>query len=314
MPVVFDSADLDVVSAFVRDGYASARWSPRGERRGLRISQEQLSGLRLEQVTYRMRIDVDVEPMGGVYVGQALDGEVAYRDRRGERPYRKGDVFLVAQPDEAFHATVDDSDVRAAMIDPALLDEVAQIGPGERGVRLLAHEPVSVAAGAAWARVYASVASSVVDSPVLAGSPLVRAHTARLLAAVTLVTFPHTARVGPTPVDDHDAHPDTLRRAVAFIESHPDRPLGVADVAAAAFVTPRAVQLAFRRHLDTTPMGYLQKVRLDRAHRDLIAADPARTTVTEVATRWGFGHPSRFATSYRAAYGVPPSRTLRERR
>jgi hypothetical protein len=33
----------------------------------------------------------------------------------------------------------------------------------------------------------------------------------------------------------------------------------VADIAAAARVTTRAVQLAFRRHLDTTPTDYLRQ-------------------------------------------------------
>jgi AraC-like DNA-binding protein len=34
--------------------------------------------------------------------------------------------------------------------------------------------------------------------------------------------------------------------------------------------------------------------------------------VTQVAARWGFASPSRFARYYRAAYGVTPSRTLRD--
>ena len=57
-----------------------------------------------------------------------------------------------------------------------------------------------------------------------------------------------------------------------------------ADIVA-AHVTIRAVQLAFRRHLDTTPADYLRRVRLDRARHDLIAADPARDSITAVAYR-----------------------------
>jgi AraC-like DNA-binding protein len=74
----------------------------------------------------------------------------------------------------------------------------------------------------------------------------------------------------------------------------------------------RAVQLAFRRHMDTTPMTYLRRVRLDHAHRELMAADPAEQTVTGIAYRWGFPSPSRFATYYRDVYGVLPGRTLRQ--
>jgi transcriptional regulator GlxA family with amidase domain len=106
--------------------------------------------------------------------------------------------------------------------------------------------------------------------------------------------------------------PAAVRRAVAFIDEHADRDISAADIADAAHVTIRAVQLAFRRHLDTTPSDYLRRVRLDRAHQELCAASPGDgVTVTEIATRWGFASPSRFAASYRDTYGVLPSHTLR---
>jgi transcriptional regulator GlxA family with amidase domain len=33
--------------------------------------------------------------------------------------------------------------------------------------------------------------------------------------------------------------------------------------------------------------------------------------VGQIAARWGFAHPGRFAALYREAYGTSPSRTLR---
>jgi transcriptional regulator GlxA family with amidase domain len=72
------------------------------------------------------------------------------------------------------------------------------------------------------------------------------------------------------------------------------------------------LQHAFARHRDNTPTGYLRRVRLERAHRELQAADPADgTTVGSVAARWGFTSPGRFATQYRDIYRVLPSHTLR---
>ena len=136
---------------------------------------------------------------------------------------------------------------------------------------------------------------------------------ARLLAATVLTAFPNTALTDPAIEDRRDAHPATLRRAVAFIDEHAHTDVTTADIAAAAHVTIRAVQLAFRRHLDTTPTEYLRRVRLDHAHHDLLAADPTRDSVTATAYRWGFPSPSRFAAYYRAAYGVPPGETLRRR-
>lgn len=147
--------------------------------------------------------------------------------------------------------------------------------------------------------------------PAAVTTPLVLGSAARLLAATALTVFPNTAVTEPAARDRHDAHPATLQRAVSFIEANADIDITVADIARAAGVTTRAVQLAFRRHLNTTPAGYLRRVRLDQAHRQLQAADPDRDSVTAVAYRWGFSSPSRFATYYRRAYGVSPSHTLR---
>jgi transcriptional regulator GlxA family with amidase domain len=52
-------------------------------------------------------------------------------------------------------------------------------------------------------------------------------------------------------------------------------------------------------------------VRLDRAHQDLKAADPANDTVTAIAGRWGFSHAGRFSLAYKATFGRAPSDTLR---
>ena len=48
------------------------------------------------------------------------------------------------------------------------------------------------------------------------------------------------------------------------------------------------------------------------AHRALQEADPSQgATVAEIAARWGFSHPGRFAVDYRHVYGRHPSETLR---
>ena len=106
--------------------------------------------------------------------------------------------------------------------------------------------------------------------------------------------------------------PAAVRRAAAFMDTHAGRPVTVTEVAAVAGTTPRALQYAFRRHYDTTPMGYLRRIRLERAHRQLEAADPATgATVAKIARSWGWANPAQFATVYRKRYGLPPSHTLR---
>ncbi len=102
----------------------------------------------------------------------------------------------------------------------------------------------------------------------------------------------------------------SVRSATAAIEAEPDRPWRLAEIARAAGVSPRTLQEAFQRELDVTPLGYVRRVRLDRARRDLLAADPSTASVTAVAARWGFFHLGRFSQSYREAFQELPSQTL----
>jgi hypothetical protein len=51
---------------------------------------------------------------------------------------------------------------------------------------------------------------------------------------------------------------------------------------------------------------------MDRAHRELAAADPAdRDTVRSIPARWGFDDRRRFAVEHQRAYGHPPVQTVR---
>jgi AraC-like DNA-binding protein len=102
------------------------------------------------------------------------------------------------------------------------------------------------------------------------------------------------------------------KTSAAVIESEPDRIFHTADLAATAGLSARALQEAFRRHLGTTPLGYVREVRLRRAHEDLIRAGAdSGATVAEVAYRWGFGNLGRFARVYADRYGRHPCETLR---
>lgn len=159
-------------------------------------------------------------------------------------------------------------------------------------------------------RSIASVRDSMIAVPETARGPLMVSAAGQYLAASVLYAFPNSAITDATVEHRRDAHPATLRRAVAFIDEHAHEDISIADVAATAFVSIRGLQLAFRRHLDSTPLAYLRRVRQAHAHRQLRAADPARETVTAVAYRWGFSNPSRFTAYYRPAYGTVPGQTL----
>ncbi|WP_329457847.1 helix-turn-helix transcriptional regulator [Streptomyces sp. NBC_01497] len=124
-----------------------------------------------------------------------------------------------------------------------------------------------------------------------------------------LLATTHTAS-GPLRAAAEDLRPRALKAAIALIEDQPELPLTVGDIAGQVHVSVRALQNTFRRNLNMSPMKYLQSVRIRRAHTELVRADPAGSSVSEIAYRWGFTHLSRFAEQYKSMYGESPSRTL----
>lgn len=107
-----------------------------------------------------------------------------------------------------------------------------------------------------------------------------------------------------------DVRSARVRAAMEYMLDRVSEPVSFAAVAAAVGVSPRGLQLAFRKAVGTTPSAWLRTKRLERAHRMLTAADPASTTVTSIANACGFFHPGEFAGHFRAAYGIAPSALL----
>ncbi|AEV84221.1 XylDLEGF operon transcriptional activator 1 [Actinoplanes sp. SE50] len=316
MKRVLSATGHEDIEQLLRAQYLTVRLRTRGDNKHFMVEQNTAGPVTLGHAAYGMSVDMAGEPIGALVIGHVRSGSATYVSRGRRRTWGPGDVFLGVEADEPFTATLDHLDSDFVIFDPATLSDVACTAPGVAGpVRLEGHGAVSPRAAARFMRTVAFLHHLTDDDPTGTpgpdASPLVALQAARLLASVTLDTFASNAMLEPTIEDRHDVHPATVRRAVAFIESHPDLDLSVVDIARAAFVTTRALQLAFRRHLGTTPLRYLRRVRLDRAHADLLAADPAVDTVTAIAARWGWARPSRFAADYRAAHGRHPHQTLR---
>jgi AraC-like DNA-binding protein len=311
---LIETTDLEAAEHILSRSYANLRLDGRGQHGRVRIIQDSLTAhVRLDRNRFTMSFGLTGAPLGVLAIGHLRSGRVAYHAAGSERRYGRGNVFFAAQPEEPYAGSSVNADVEVAVIDPGLLAQIAQTEPGRapQAVRFTGYEPVSSQAVHAWKTTFAYIRDAVLGDPETATQPLLAGAAARLLVATALVAFPNNTRTDPTIEDRHDAHTAALHRAVTFINEHAHQDVTIAEIAAAACVTIRAVQLAFRRHLSTTPMEYLRRVRLDHAHRDLMAADPAKVTVADVAHRWGFASTSRFATADRQSFGVAPSHTLR---
>ncbi|MEA5362627.1 helix-turn-helix transcriptional regulator [Amycolatopsis sp., V23-08] len=275
------------------------------------ISQVSAGGLSYVDFTMPPDLTLHLDGTDEVSVTTLITGGTEAELGKHTERYVPGDAFLGSFPHGDYQVRCLDFRATILTVPAHALAEAAGILPGRPPpeLRFDTLRPVSPAAAALWKRT-ATYAHDMLENELAAASPLIMGSAARHLAATILEVFPGTVRTDPLGPGSRDARPETLRRAIAFIDDNAHTDITVADVAAAAFVTPRAVQLAFRRHLGTTPMAYLRRVRLDRAHHELLATDRGHGSVTATAYRWGFSNPGRFATGYRNAYGVLPSQTL----
>ena len=201
--------------------------------------------------------------------------------------------------------------VRALVIDRAAAQaRVRQITGDDRlTLRSSGLAPRDEESGRHWERTVAYLEDAVVET---AADGILRAELERHALAVTLSVFPTSIHDSMSRAAQRGAAPIAVRRALVFIDENAHRPITIDDVAAAAFISTRGLQYAFRRALDSTPAEYLRRARLAGAHRDL--ADGGHGSIAVVARRWGFSHPSRFAAAYRSEYGVAPSTTAAQAR
>lgn len=175
-------------------------------------------------------------------------------------------------------------------------------------LRVLAGSPDRVTAGEHWSRSIDFLAESLQGC---AADDLVVAALRRQALWLVLTSFPTTFRTALERDPQTRAAPITVRRALDHIDENAHLPITVDDVAAAVHMSTRGLQYAFRRALDTTPAERLRAARLEGARRELL--EGTIDTIAAVARRWGFAHPSRFSSAYRAAYGVLPAATAGRR-
>ena len=99
-----------------------------------------------------------------------------------------------------------------------------------------------------------------------------------------------------------------FRRAV---EEDPSQPLYITEICKTIRVSDTTLEVCCQEQLGIGPKRYLLLRRLHLARRALREASRGATTVTDIATRYGFWHFGRFAGEYRSLFGESPSATLR---
>jgi AraC-like DNA-binding protein len=273
--------------------------------------------LSLHYLEYGAAIEVDEAELSTTYVVQlpvAGFGAATIAGRTLDLCAGRASVLSPGRPFEMEY----DGEFRQLMlrIDCSLLVRTLEDLLGEPVSQPLRFEPelaIEAGSGRTWTEAVYTLVAALDRGDRLIEHPAVAARTESLLATGLLLAGRHNhselLRGEPRPV-----HPRGIQSAVEFLRAHAAEPLTTAQVARSVMMSVRSLQEGFRRYLGTTPMRYLREVRLREIHRELSAADSRRTTITEVAARWGLIHPGRFAVAYRERYGVSPSCTLRHGR
>jgi AraC-like DNA-binding protein len=107
-------------------------------------------------------------------------------------------------------------------------------------------------------------------------------------------------------------HAIVMRRFRRVVEENPEQPLYIPEICKLINVPSRTLRMCCQEHLGMGPKRYLVLRRLHLAPRALREANHEVTTVTDIATRFGFWQLGRFSVEYQAVFGESPSATLRQ--
>jgi AraC-like DNA-binding protein len=306
---LLQTSDIDEMSAHVATLFGPHRISiPKPQGMNFDILACEVNGLRLGQVGYSTAADVEVQATRtGWTLSHALKGGSRFHNGGQDRaagtmpmvpPQWRGGFSL--SPDARFenlHIPVD----RLMAVVHDLLGSHPQEPPGfemflpgalvapqrlRQWLTTLAH--TSLVGGLAHARLDATISQALLMELVLLWPNAYSDYLARGNAGIGAV---HKAR--------------------AFMHAHLEDDLDMAQIARAAGVGVRALELAFAKQLQTSPWRYLRGLRLDRARQDLTLGP--HTTVLAVASRYGFSSPGLFARYYLQRHGEKPGETRKRR-
>jgi len=283
-----------------------------------RHNQIRLNQTAIHVLSYGAEVEIDPGERGDYYLLQLpLQGRARVRCNNQEA-WVDPDMMSVLQP-RARTRMVWSSDCAMVMLQvPSQTLRAARHGGAEAGESLPAlrltrsrQDP----AVAAWWQVMGDLTRNLHQHGAqwLRHPAAFAAMEAFLLAGLDLLRTDGAANATTVP-----AHGNTgarLQRALDHIQAHAHEGLTLAKIAAAACMSPRALEAAFRRRHDTSPLAYARSVRLERVREALqnAAREGTPASVTDIALQHGFIHMGRFAAYYRQRFGCTPSASLRTR-
>ncbi|WP_068399863.1 AraC family transcriptional regulator [Kribbia dieselivorans] len=303
--------DWEGVHGVLSDAYFPHALKPRSAAAGAALSGIEaidLGSCRLAHIRFGATVSIASDHPGAMAVNIPLAGRLA--SSVGGHDSDAGPGLATAFPADTparMPAWGPEVDLLGLRIDSHLLQRESERTFARRGVTVPLEIDLRTPAGEAWFRLARTTFDNaregggvLYEDPKMAESVASMLVTGLLLAAVPEEAGPS----GPT-------RPRTVHRVIAAMEADPARAWSPADLAEIAGVSVRRLQQSFREHVGLPPLAYLQDLRLERVHDDLVHG--RGSSVTEISMAWGFSHLGRFAGAYRQRYGCTPSQTWARR-
>jgi AraC-like DNA-binding protein len=267
------------------------------------------------ELDYKTGVRIDVPEVGAYHINVALRG--ALRSRSSGKPdvyIEPGTGALYNQDTTAALATAGDSTfcIVALKIDSQALESALAglLGrPLETGIDFFPEIDLRTGMGRQWWDLLNSIGRGGVGNLLLRDPMVANPLALSLLNGLLLAAGHQYAEALHAP--PASVAPLAIRNAVDFIHANLHEPITIAMVATHVGISVRSLHRGFVTHHRVSPQEFIKAARIDRAHLDLIAADPDTGRVADIASRWGCVHLGRFARDYRSVYGVSPSDTLR---
>jgi len=186
-------------------------------------------------------------------------------------------------------------------LQPAFLEQVAEQSLGQKAdkIRLAFAEREQ---DPAIASIAAALACEALRGD--AGSRLCSASLANILAVHLLRNYTDSPAELISDAPRTAVH-RAVGRAVAFIQANHARDIGLADIAAAAHISPFHLARLFKRAIGVAPYQYLIQTRVNSA-RALITAGGGGHSLAQIATSVGFADQSHLTRHFKRVLGMTP--------
>lgn len=100
-----------------------------------------------------------------------------------------------------------------------------------------------------------------------------------------------------------------VRRAMAYIDDHPDRAISLQELAGAAGLSRFHFSRVFKQHLGLSPARYVERARIEQAKILIVGAG---MSLAHIAQAVGFADQSHFSRRFRFHEGRTPAQFARE--